>query len=466
MRFFFVGLSLLNGLRSIGQLATLPLSTDSTTVTVVVPKGDRPFLYYWDAYGGDVFLTSGPNRVPRGTVIMDPDGRGEVFFWLRTTAPVKLVKPTAAGRFVAQSSDPQLNSELNYSVAYRKKYPTSGLDERKKLSYVETTHIRNTALREKLLLNDHQQRLTFLNDYATQHMVTNEFVRFWKENYRYEYLTWRFQAVALAKPPIPWRQTYLDSLKALRREFNDDPALRLPHYLRGVSNLSFHLAKPANSRPRVTIVDRYTAIRSHFSGQTRDWLLTRLVTPDEFFRQTQAVTQAQLDTCLAWYFSDCQTEFYTTYVREVTDAKKQIIPAGSLVNLENQVVEFRTLTDEAKVTYVDFWASWCAPCRAEMPDSKRLKAEFEKRGVKFLYISLDDNPVAWKRASQQIGLSTEESFLAPKARDSELIKQFRVLSIPRYLILGQGSKVISASAPRPSDATVRSALNAALGYGK
>ncbi|GAB2794512.1 hypothetical protein GCM10027275_44520 [Rhabdobacter roseus] len=115
-----------------------------------------------------------------------------------------------------------------------------------------------------------------------------------------------------------------------------------------------------------------------------------------------------------------------------------------------------------KIIYIDFWASWCAPCRAEMPESKQLSEEYTKKGVNFVYVSIDDNAAAWERASKQIGIPDASSYLLPSSKNSTIAKQFNISTIPRYVLIDKDGKVIDADAPRPSDPKIRSLFDKLL----
>ena len=59
----------------------------------------------------------------------------------------------------------------------------------------------------------------------------------------------------------------------------------------------------------------------------------------------------------------------------------------------------------AKVLMIDFWASWCGPCRGEMPNVKEAYERFHGQGFEILGVSLDDDDAAWKKAIEELGMT-------------------------------------------------------------
>ncbi|MFC3199134.1 TlpA family protein disulfide reductase [Parapedobacter deserti] len=82
--------------------------------------------------------------------------------------------------------------------------------------------------------------------------------------------------------------------------------------------------------------------------------------------------------------------------------------------------------------YVDIWASWCAPCRVEMPNSLELKKKY--KDIAFVYLSTDKVQQDWLQANSE-----------------EQLPEYQVKSIPQYFILDTNGNVIADNAPRPSD---------------
>lgn len=111
---------------------------------------------------------------------------------------------------------------------------------------------------------------------------------------------------------------------------------------------------------------------------------------------------------------------------------------------------------KGKVVYIDFWASWCGPCRGQFPHSKRLHAELEdrlgKKGMKdivFLYVSIDKDEAAWKNAVQKFQLQGVQTHSPSQWRDGAGA-YFKIPSIPRYMIMDKEGVIVNRNAARPS----------------
>ena len=94
-----------------------------------------------------------------------------------------------------------------------------------------------------------------------------------------------------------------------------------------------------------------------------------------------------------------------------------------------------------KITIVDFWASWCAPCRDEMPAMKKLLADNQDKGLGIVGISIDDNKEDWITSIQDLQL-TWPQISDLKGGVSTIAQSFGVRTIPFTAVIDQQGKVL------------------------
>ncbi|MFN0031108.1 MAG: TlpA family protein disulfide reductase [Flavobacteriales bacterium] len=115
-----------------------------------------------------------------------------------------------------------------------------------------------------------------------------------------------------------------------------------------------------------------------------------------------------------------------------------------------------------KVLYIDTWATWCGPCKREIPELKKLETEYHGQNVEFISISTDQNLGAWKTflsKQEMTGMQMHQS----ENFEESISKLYMVNSIPRFIVIDEKGKIVSADAPRPSSGNqVRDMLNNVL----
>jgi thiol-disulfide isomerase/thioredoxin len=134
-----------------------------------------------------------------------------------------------------------------------------------------------------------------------------------------------------------------------------------------------------------------------------------------------------------------------------TNNDAEITKAFKIKN--EQGLEVSLADFKGKVIYMDFWASWCGPCRQQFPYSKMLHAKFNEKQLKkivFLYISIDDNEDAWHKAILENQLEGNQG-ISKGGWSSEASRFFNITSIPRYVIIDKKGNISDHSAKRPSE---------------
>ncbi|GLB48614.1 hypothetical protein Y10_09820 [Neptunitalea sp. Y10] len=128
---------------------------------------------------------------------------------------------------------------------------------------------------------------------------------------------------------------------------------------------------------------------------------------------------------------------------------------GELLSYSNdQLNKFEDVikNNKGKIILVDFWASWCVPCRIDIPELKKMKTEFDTSEFIWVTISIDEDISAWKKAIESEDLHLKkENYILIDAKNSQLYKNFEVSSIPRYLIFDKEGKLLESAAPSVKD---------------
>ena len=112
-----------------------------------------------------------------------------------------------------------------------------------------------------------------------------------------------------------------------------------------------------------------------------------------------------------------------------------------------------------KVIYIDFWSTWCGPCRLEIPDAERLEKEFAGKEVVFLNLCVQSEKEAWENLVKQKEIGGE-NFLLSDSEYGQLARHYGVKGFPTYVLVDRNGTTISKNAPRPSALQeITSALN-------
>lgn len=140
-----------------------------------------------------------------------------------------------------------------------------------------------------------------------------------------------------------------------------------------------------------------------------------------------------------------EIEEMLTKMKEAEEAQAKvsegkIAPDFSAPNPEGQTVSLKE--SMGKVTIIDFWASWCGPCRKENPNVVAMYNELHDEGLNIIGVSLDKNPDAWKKAIADDNLTwTHISHL--KQWDDPIAAQYGVRGIPATFVLDENGTIVA-----------------------
>lgn len=101
-----------------------------------------------------------------------------------------------------------------------------------------------------------------------------------------------------------------------------------------------------------------------------------------------------------------------------------------------------------KYVYIDVWATWCGPCRAELPALKELEHKYKDKNIFFVSISCDQDKTAWEKMVKEKSMG---GIQLHNGNDREFMDGFMIRSIPRFILLDKEGNIVSADMTRPSN---------------
>lgn len=118
-------------------------------------------------------------------------------------------------------------------------------------------------------------------------------------------------------------------------------------------------------------------------------------------------------------------------------------PEIALNNPDGKLMKLSAL--RGKVVLIDFWASWCGPCRKENPNVLRLYKKYEKQGFTIFSVSLDEDVNAWKTAIQKDGLNWPNHVSDLKGWKTSLTTIYGFDAIPYTVLINKEGKIIGTN---------------------
>lgn len=141
----------------------------------------------------------------------------------------------------------------------------------------------------------------------------------------------------------------------------------------------------------------------------------------------------------ARYIAVLIKNFKTTQSVSVGNKYKDI----SAVDLLGNEHKLSSKIGDGKYVLLEFWASWCAPCRKEIPNLKHDYAEYHKKGFDIFGISIDTNEDGWRKASKAEQLPWLNTLKISNQGDNDAQKMYNVSAIPANFLIGPDGKIVS-----------------------
>ena len=110
---------------------------------------------------------------------------------------------------------------------------------------------------------------------------------------------------------------------------------------------------------------------------------------------------------------------------------------------------------KGKYVYIDIWATWCGPCKAEIPHLQQLEKEMKGKKIVFVSISCDENKAEWEKYVKKQCLGGVQLYMG-KGKDMKNF--YQIEAIPRFILLDKKGNIVDAYMTRPSDEKTKKTL--------
>ncbi|GAB3938007.1 TlpA family protein disulfide reductase [Mucilaginibacter myungsuensis] len=195
-------------------------------------------------------------------------------------------------------------------------------------------------------------------------------------------------------------------------------------------------------------------VRDTYKGPIKEFTFYNLIDDKTYFAKSldelstlvedtkpfvASISNDQLKKAITKNFADKETDLMKTQIGK---------PAPNFTAISNLGKPYKIADFKGKVVYIDLWASWCGPCRAETPAFRSLYTKYKDDDrIAFISIAVSDGINEWKKAIKE----DKPEWLQLLDKDGKVYKSYAANFIPKFIVVDKQGNIVSFDASRPSD---------------
>lgn len=194
-------------------------------------------------------------------------------------------------------------------------------------------------------------------------------------------------------------------------------------------------------------------VNETYQGKVKEFVLyNRMESSIEYSNSFEKLNdyKEQFET----YISNLKNQYYKTILeskfadKETELLRTQVGKPAPKFALESNLGKTYNLEDfKDKVVYLDLWASWCGPCRAETPSFKILHDKYKNdKRIAFVSVAVHDGINEWKKALEE----DKPDWIQLIDKEGVVWKSYVANSIPKFILINKLGNIVNFDAPRPS----------------